>query len=60
MKERKFPCPPSKAAAVDEAIKKFDGRDYKAMQAYVKEKHGFHPRPSWIGDRKEQLGYAIR
>jgi hypothetical protein len=59
-KERKYPCPPTRAAAIDDAIQKFSGKDYKAMQAYVHEKYGFRAMPSWIGDRKEHLGYAVR
>jgi hypothetical protein len=59
-KDRKYPCPPDKAAAIDEAIKKFNGSNYTEMQTYVRQKYGFQPRSSWIGDRKEHLGYGVR
>jgi hypothetical protein len=57
---RKVPCPSNRSAAIDEAIKRFRGRGYRAMQQYVKDKFGFVPKTCWIAHRKEVLGFSPR
>ena len=57
---RKYPCPADKAAAIDEAIKRFEGRNYQAIQDYVRNKFGFVPKTCWIAHRKEELGFNPR
>ncbi|MDR2178112.1 MAG: hypothetical protein LBP20_08765 [Treponema sp.] len=33
---------------------------YAAIIAYCKETFGFTPKPCWIADAKEQMGYKVR
>jgi hypothetical protein len=54
---RRNPCPESKRGAVDDAVRRFQGKGYKQMQRYVKARYAFEPKTCWIADRKEQLGF---
>ena len=33
---------------------------YKQIQAWVKQQHGFVPKPCWIADIKDQAGLPMR